>query len=97
MVKNFGLYLKKIYLCVVNNKIKKNMKYKAIYKSDSHHIETIGVFKTKDEAIKALLRKGDGNYCLDSREERQESLELRNFCMCGCGPSSMSIEEVCDE
>jgi hypothetical protein len=73
------------------------MVYKAIYKRDSSHSEVIGTFKTKNNAIEALLKKGDGNYCLDNREERKESLEMRNFCMCGCGPASMTIEEIGDE
>lgn len=70
------------------------MEFKAIYKRDSSHSEVVGTFKSKDKAIEALLKKGEGNYCLDNREERQESLELRNFCMCGCGPASMSIVEI---
>jgi hypothetical protein len=73
------------------------MVYKAIYKRDSSNSEVIGTFKTKSYAIEALLKKGEGNYCLDNREERKESLEMRNFCMCGCGPASMTIEEICDE
>lgn len=73
------------------------MKFKAIYKRDSSHSEVVGTFKNKEGAIEALLRKGEGNYCLDNREERKESLEMRNFCMCGCGPASMSIEEIDNE
>lgn len=73
------------------------MVYKAIYKRDFSHSEVIGTFKTKSNAIDALLKKGEGNYCLDNREERKESLEMRNFCMCGCGPASMTIEEIGDE
>ena len=85
---------KKIYLCNVEFKKKKKIiKFKAIYKKDSSHSEVVGTFKSKDGAIEALLRRGEGNYCLDNREERKESLEMRNFCMCGCGPASMVIEE----
>ena len=70
------------------------MEYKAIYNRDSTHSETIGVYKDIEKAIAALLKKGENNYCLDDREEREESLRMRHFCMCGCGPSSMEIEEV---
>lgn len=70
------------------------MKFKAIYKKDSNNETVVGIYDEKSKAIKSLLDKGDGNYCLDSREERKEALEMRGFCMCGCGPSSMRIEEV---
>lgn len=70
------------------------MKFKAIYKKDSNNETVVGIYDEKCKAIKSLLDKGDGNYCLDNREERQEALEMRGFCMCGCGPSSMRIEEV---
>ena len=70
------------------------MKFKAIYKKDSQNEIVVGLFDTKKSAIHALLEKGDGNYCLDTREERKDALEMRGFCMCGCGPSSMRIDEV---
>lgn len=82
---------------MLNKKKIKVMKFKAIYKRDSSHSEVVGTFKNKEGAIEALLRKGEGNYCLDNRDERKESLEMRNFCMCGCGPASMSIEEIDNE
>lgn len=86
----------KNHIFALLTKKKKNMKFKAIYRKDSSRSEVVGVFNTKEKAIEQLLKKGEGNYCLDSREERQESLEMRNFCMCGCGPSSMLIEEEND-
>ena len=72
-----------------------NMKFRAIYKeSSSVQDEVLGEFKDKKSAINALIRRGDGNYCLDNKEDRIEALEMRNFCMCGCGPASMCIEEI---
>ncbi len=70
------------------------MKFKAIYKRDDSHSETIGTYSDIEKAIQALLKKGEGNYCLDCREEREEGLRMRHFCMCGCGPASMEIEEI---
>ena len=71
------------------------MKFKAIYKESSNsRDEILGEFNEKKEAINALIKRGDNNYCLDNREDRIEALEMRNFCMCGCGPSSMCIEEI---
>ena len=70
------------------------MKFKAIYKRDSNHSETIGIYKDVERAIQELLKKGEGNYCLDDRQEREDSLRMRHFCMCGCGPASMEIEEI---
>lgn len=70
------------------------MRFKAIYKENSQEECIVGTYDTKETAIEALLNKGRHNYCLDSREERYDALEMRGFCMCGCGPSSMRIEEV---
>lgn len=93
-----NLFFKKIkyIFALLIKKRKKVMVYKAIYKRDSERSEVVGTFKTKERAIEKLLEKGEGNYCLDNREERKEALEMRNFCMCGCGPASMYIEE-CNE
>ena len=69
------------------------MKYKAIYFHEGKD-KDLGTFKTHEDAINVLIKAGDNNYCLDSRDERIEALRLRNFCMCGCGPNSMKIEEI---
>ena len=70
------------------------MRFKAIYKTDSQNETVVGIYDKKEMAIMALLNKGEHNYCLDSREERYDALVMRGFCMCGCGPSSMKIEEI---
>lgn len=70
------------------------MKYKAIYYFDTTDNEVIGTYDNRDDAIYALLKKGDNNYCLDSYDIRKKALEERNFCMIGCGPASMEIVEV---
>ncbi len=72
------------------------MKYKAIYKRDLKSEETLGVFDSRDDAVDTLIRFGDANisYCLDTIEDRRAAFEYRNFCMCGCGPSELLIEEI---
>lgn len=49
----------------------------------------------KNKVIEELLNFAETkvDYCLDSRSDRKEALELRNTCICGCGPSSLHIEE----
>lgn len=70
------------------------MKYKAIYYYNPEESKVLGTYNSKDEAIYALLEKGEGNYCLDNRAERKQALEERDFCMIGCGPASMEIVPV---
>lgn len=70
------------------------MEFKGIYKSDGHHEEVVIVSKDRNAVVEALLRKADGNYCLDSMEERRNALSVRNFCMLGCGPGELLIEEI---
>lgn len=73
------------------------MSYKAFIKKEiDSDKECLGTFKTRDLAVDALIRYGDRNisYCLDSKEDRINALELRNWYICGCGPCEMSIEEV---
>lgn len=73
-------------------------KYKAIVQVNSCESDNreLGKFKTRDEAVKALLSYGHENvsYCLDSYAERENALKHRDFCLCGCGPTSLVIEEV---
>lgn len=70
------------------------MKFKAIYHYNTEENTELGVFDSKEDAIKSLLKKGDGNYCLDDHKTRETALNERNFCMCGCGPACMEIIEV---
>lgn len=67
------------------------MDFKAIYHYNSEENTELGVFKTKEEAIKALIKKGGDSYCLDDKETRIKALNERDFCMCGCGPACMEI------
>lgn len=71
-------------------------KYIAVYKSDSDNRQVLGEFSNREDAIKTLLKYGDEHvsYCLDSYDMRKEALSLRNNCVCGCGPSSLVIEEI---
>jgi hypothetical protein len=69
-------------------------KYRAIYILSEGKEKKLGEFSDKEAAISTLIKEGSGNYCLDSREEREDALRLRNFCMCGCGPYAMKIEEI---
>lgn len=70
------------------------MKYKSIFKTSNQKEVVIGVFKDRNKAIKACVDYKEVGYCLDTREERIKSLEMRNFCVCGCGPDELLIEEV---
>lgn len=70
------------------------MKFKAMYKYPNETDVTIGVFEVRDKAIEACLDYRRGDYCLDDRESRKKCLELRNYCILGCGPGELSIEEV---
>lgn len=71
------------------------MKYKSLYKYPNEKDVTIGIYETREEAIKKCVEyKHDGSYCLDSKEDRIRCLELRNYCILGCGPGELSIEEV---
>ena len=70
------------------------MKFKAMYKYSNEKDVVIGVFDERDKAIDACLNYRSGDYCLDDRESRKHCLELRDFCILGCGPGELSIEEV---
>ena len=70
------------------------MRFKSMYLYPNESDVTIGVYNTKEEAVKACVEYRRGDYCLDNKEERMESLMLRNFCICGCGPAELLIEEV---
>lgn len=73
------------------------VKFKAIYKESLEDNGTpIGEFDKRDTAVNALVDYAHRHvsYCLDSREDRLQALQLRNFCMCGCGPSELLIEEI---
>jgi hypothetical protein len=70
------------------------VKFKAIYNESNSKSEVVGVYNDIEKAIQALLKRGEMSYCLDGQDEREESLRMRGFCMCGCGPASMEIEEV---
>lgn len=71
------------------------MRYKSLYKYPNEEDVVIGIYKTREEAIeKCIAYKHDGSYCLDNREERIQCLEMRNYCILGCGPGELSIEEV---
>ena len=71
-------------------------KYIAVYKSDSNNRKVLGEFSNREDAVKSLLEYGEENvsYCLYSYNMRKEALSLRNNCVCGCGPSSLVIEEI---
>lgn len=70
------------------------MNYKGIYKRDGGREEVVLISSNRDEVVKALVNRVDGNYCLDTKEDRLNALAVRNFCMLGCGPSELVIEEV---
>lgn len=73
------------------------MKIKAFFQKSMNEEKTlVAECKRKEEAIEALLNFAETkvDYCLDSRKDRKEALEMRNTCICGCGPASMYLEEV---
>ena len=70
------------------------MKFNAWYKYPNEKDVLIKTCSTREEAIKACVEYRSGDYCFDNREERIKCLELRNFCILGCGPGELSIEEV---
>ena len=72
------------------------MKYKALFKKRDGNVVVIKVCDNREDAINACLDYND-NYCLDSRQERYESLKIRDFYVCGCGPDELSIEEVVEQ
>ena len=69
-------------------------KYKAIYVIDEKKRENVGVFDERQEAVDALMVKSRSNYCLEQEIERRSTLDLQDYCICGCGPSMLIIEEV---
>jgi hypothetical protein len=85
------------------------MKYKAIYENEnSSRIGNVAfdaregaieskidnaTFDTREEAIEYLINKS-GDYSMDTKEDRRTALEERGFCICGCGPNRMMIEEI---
>lgn len=97
MIKNIVnfWFLKKLFIILrCKLKIYNVMKFKAVYSRPGASDYVIGVFNTRDEAVRACVDYKDGSYCLDSREERLKCFEHRNYCICGCGPDELSIEEV---
>lgn len=71
------------------------MKFKSIFKRPNESDKLIGVFDTREEAINACVDYDESrHYCLDNKEDRIECLRLRNYCICGCGPDELAIEEV---
>lgn len=71
------------------------MRYKSLYKYPNEADVTIGIYETREEAIRRCVEyKNDSSYCLDNKEDRIKCLELRNYCILGCGPGELSIEEV---
>ena len=68
-------------------------KFQSIYKQDGHE-RTIGVHNTRKEAINALINASDDDYCLDTKEERIQALEDRDWYTLGCGPNQIGIVEV---
>lgn len=70
------------------------MRYKSIFRTPGSEDYVIGTYNDRDKAIKACVDYQDGDYCLDSKEDRIKCLEMRNFCICGCGPKELAIEEV---
>lgn len=69
------------------------MKYKAIFERNQER-EVLGTFNNKKTAIDKLIERGEDDYCLDKKEIRIAALEERGFCLCGCGPSLLMIEEI---
>lgn len=70
------------------------MKFKGIYKKDSSHEEVVVISDDRNHVVQELVKRVDGNYCLDTKEDRLNALSIRNFCMLGCGPGELIIEEV---
>ena len=70
------------------------MKFKGIYKKDSSHEEVVIISEDRNAVVQELVKRVDGNYCLDTKEDRLNALAIRNFCMLGCGPSELIIEEI---
>lgn len=70
------------------------MKFKGIYKKDSSHEEVVIISEDRNTVVQELVKRVDGNYCLDTKEDRLNALAIRNFCMLGCGPSELIIDEI---
>ena len=68
-------------------------KFKAIFKRSDGTLRTIKVTNTRDEAVDACVNYND-DYCLDSKKDRIDALEYRDFYVIGCGPTSLIIEEI---
>lgn len=56
--------------------------------------EYLGIFEEKKDAIDACINKASNDYCLDTEQDRRMALQTRNFCICGCGPRQIGIEEI---
>mgnify|MGYP003413342218 CR=1 FL=1 len=70
------------------------MKYKAIYISDENNKKTLGTFDDRKDAVDKLINEASKNYCLDDERERRNTMEYQDYCILGCGPSMIMIEEV---
>lgn len=71
------------------------MKYRAIFRGECDEI-VLGDFNDRNDAINEALTsdKISRNYCLDDKQMRKKCLEDRGFCICGCGPDMLVIEEI---
>lgn len=73
------------------------MEFKTFFKRDNHNEPTfVGRQNDRKKAVMELVNYAEKqiDYCLDSKEDRINSLMTRNWYVCGCGPSELIIEEV---
>ena len=71
-------------------------KFTPICKFNNEEKKVLKTHNTREAAVEELINYADKNvsYCLDTKEERMEALESRNWYVCGCGPAELFIEEV---
>lgn len=69
-------------------------KFISFYHHDDGRKEKIGDYSNREDAVKACVNYNSHDTCLDSKQDRKEGLENRDFYIIGCGPRQLSIEEI---
>lgn len=72
------------------------MLYEVTIHEYGEDVMKVGAYPTRQEAVEEAISfcGREYGYCLDSDSDRRETLTRQDFCILGCGPRKVRIDEV---